>query len=146
MSVQIRAAKLSDEVQCMELLNLLGEKAGEAFSPLASEVFKGLLDESGGQILVASDEEQLLGMVSVSYSRAMRYGGEYCQLEELIVNPAARGKNVGALLMNAIVDKARQRGCADFGLYLIATTESNQSFYEKFGFTKVGSEMRQNLG
>ena len=39
----------------------------------------------------------------------------------------------------------RERGCAEMGLYLVASTEHNQAFYEKFGFTRVGSEMRQSL-
>jgi GNAT superfamily N-acetyltransferase len=75
----------------------------------------------------------------------MRYGGEYCQLEELVVDPAARGKNVGAQLVNATVDAARARGCADYGLYLVETTEHNRPFYEKCGFEVVGTEMRQRL-
>ena len=76
---------------------------------------------------------------------AMRYGGEYCQLEELVVDPSARGKNVGGLLMQAVLDQARARGCAEMGLYLVETTEQNRPFYEKFGFQVVGSEMRQAL-
>jgi len=94
---------------------------------------------------VAEAAGVVLGMASVSYRPAMRYGGEYCQLEELIVDPTARGKNVGGLLVQATLDQARQRGCAEYGLYLVASTEGNAAFYAKYGFEKVGSELRQAL-
>ena len=81
----------------------------------------------------------------MSYNLAIRYGGEYAQLEELIVDPAARGKNVGGLLIQATIERARARGCAEYGLYLVERTEHNRPFYEKYGFVRVGSEMRQRL-
>jgi GNAT superfamily N-acetyltransferase len=75
----------------------------------------------------------------------MRYGGEYCQLEELIVTPAARGKKLGGLLVQKVVDNAKARGSAEIGLYLVEATEHNRPFYEKYGFVAVGTEMRQKL-
>ena len=75
----------------------------------------------------------------------MRYGGEYCQLEELIVTPAARGKNVGGRLVQGAIDNARARGCAEMGLYLLETTEHNRGFYAKYGFEVIGTEMRMKL-
>jgi hypothetical protein len=34
-------------------------------------------------------------VLTVSYNLAIRYAGEYAQLEELIIDPAACGKNIG---------------------------------------------------
>ena len=111
----------------------------------AGEVFDRLLDGVRGQVLVAEDDGELLGLASVTFNLAMRYGGEYCQLEELVVDPAARGKKVGALLVEATIESARGRGCAEIGAYLVEATEHNRPFYEKFGFEAVGTEMRQVL-
>ena len=108
-------------------------------------MFDMLVGQSRGLILVAEQTGEILGMASVSFNLAMRYGGEYCQLEELIVDPEARGKNVGGLLVEATVAGARTRGCTEIGLYLLDTTEHNRPFYEKFGFRVIGSEMRQQL-
>jgi GNAT superfamily N-acetyltransferase len=47
--------------------------------------------------------------------------------------------------MQRTIDNARSRGCADYGLYLVETTEHNRPFYEKYGFSAVGTEMRQRL-
>ena len=96
-------------------------------------------------MLVADEGGTLLGVATVSYNLAIRYAGEYAQLEELIVDPAARGKNVGGRLVETAVERARRRGCAEFGLYLLDATEHNRPFYEKYGFEHIGSEMRQPL-
>ena len=98
-----------------------------------------------GEVHIAEEDGVVLGLAAVSYNLAMRYGGDYCQLEELIVDPAARGKNAGGLLVQATVDRARERDCAEYGLYLVESTEHNLPFYEKYGFEKVGSELRQSL-
>lgn len=117
----------------------------EEMEGIAGIVFENLIDGSRGEVLVAEEAGAILGMASVSYNLAMRYGGEYCQLEELIVDPAARGKNVGGLLVQTTVERAKARGCSDYGLYLVKSTEHNRPFYEKYGFKFVGSEMRQRL-
>lgn len=149
MSITIRDASAQDAAACMGLLDALAAATGNHQDAAAADrrraTFDSLLDHARGKVLVADEDGTLLGMASISFNVAMRYGGEYCQLEELIVDPAARGKNVGGLLVQATVDQARARGCAEYGLYLVASTTHNQPFYEKYGFEVVGAEMRQSL-
>ncbi|MAV55177.1 MAG: GNAT family N-acetyltransferase [Myxococcota bacterium] len=142
MSVEIRSARREDEARCLEMVSAL---TGESASPGWSVTFQALLSRARGEILVADEAGLILGVATVSCNLAIRYAGEYAQLEELIVDPAARGKNVGGLLVEAAVEKARQRGCVEFGLYLMPETEKNRGFYEKYGFEFIGSEMRQRL-
>ena len=142
MSVTVRTAERNDKNTCLDLLSELTGRAAEAgWDP----VFERLLTGERGSIVVAEEDGAVLGLATVSYNLAVRYGGEYCQLEELIVDPEARGKQAGALLVAAAVENARQRGCAEMGLYLVERTEGNRAFYEKFGFRYVGSEMRLQL-
>ena len=144
MSVAIRAAGPADEGRCQTLLELLSKGA---YTPTAfHETFTRLLDQSRGRIVVADEDGFLLGMATVSYNLALRYDGEYCQLEELIVDPVARGKNVGGLLVQQTIADARSRGCGEYGLYLVERTEHNRPFYEKYGLEAVGTEMRMPLG
>ena len=146
MSVDIRLATDEDYDECVRLLGVLGESTGgRNRASINRKVFTQMLDGERGAILIAEEDGEPLGMSSISFNVALRYQESYCQLEELVVDPSARGKNVGGLLIGAAVKKARQRGCNDFGLYLMPTTEHNQPFYEKYGFVKVGSELRQEL-
>ncbi|MFO7963715.1 MAG: GNAT family N-acetyltransferase [Desulfobacterales bacterium] len=142
MSVIVRPATLNDKDQCLSLISTLSGKMKQLGW---EETYTQLLDGERGGILVAEEDGVILGTVTISYNLAIRYGGEYCQLEELIVNEEARGKNAGGILVQAAVDCARVRGCAEMGLYLIERTEGNRPFYEKYGFEYVGSEMRQQL-
>ena len=93
-------------------------------------------------VLIAEDDTGPLGMISFSFNLALRYGGEYSQIEELIVDEAGRGKGLGALLVNEAIDRARKRGCLEMGLYARETT---RAFYEKLGFVYVGPEVRMVL-
>jgi len=142
MTVEIRVAGTADEARCLELIETLTSQPRDS---AWSDTFRALLDRDRGEVLVAQEAASLLGVATVSYNLAIRYGGEYAQLEELFVDPAARGKNVGGLLVEAAVLHARTRGCAEFGLYLLESTEHNRPFYEKYGFEFIGSEMRQRL-
>lgn len=145
MAIEIRPASEADKERCLELLEDLRRATGGSLDAQAGDTFDRLLAVERGEVLVAADEDVVLGLASVSYNLAMRYGGEYCQLEELIVDPSARGRNVGALLVIATLERARSRGCAEYGLYLVESTEKNLPFYQKFGFERVGSELRQRL-
>lgn len=145
MGATTRTAIGTDREACIELLQELRAADLGPLSVDAGQVFDLLLDGVRGQVIVAEEDGELLGLASVTYNLAMRYGGEYCQLEELVVDPAARGRKVGALLVDAAIENARQRGCAEIGAYLVATTEHNRPFYEKFGFEAVGTEMRRVL-
>ncbi len=140
--VRTRPAAPGDEGRCLELIeSLIGSAATEQW-PV---VFASLLEERRGAIVVAERGGQIVGCATVSYNLAIRYSGEYCQLEELIVDGTARGLNLGRILVQRTIDDARARGCAEMGLYLVASTEGNRGFYEKLGFAVVGTEMRLSL-
>ncbi|MDG2277958.1 MAG: GNAT family N-acetyltransferase [Pseudomonadales bacterium] len=146
MSVTTRAARGEDEARCKALLEVLGAADNQRPAPPGFHaVFEKLLTEERGRVIVAEEAGVVLGMATVSYNVALRYDGEYCQLEELIVDPAARGKNLGGLLVQRTIADASERGCAEFGLYLVVHTEHNRSFYEKYGLRAVGTEMRLPL-
>ena len=145
MSVNIRLAKSEDQEQCSELLDVLAEVTSDSNNIFDSNTFNEVISNKRGSLVVAEENGKILGMASISYNLALRYNGEYCQLEELVVHQEARGKNVGGLLIEETLRLAKNRRCKEFGLYLLKSTKHNQSFYEKYGFVKIGEEMRQSL-
>ncbi len=142
MTITLRTATAGDEARCLSLIESL---TGSAATPEWRATYARLVTGERGAVFVAEDAGTILGVATVSYNLAIRYGGEYGQLEELIVDPAARGRNVGGLLVEATLGAARDRGCAEMGLYLLERTEGNRPFYAKYGFVVVGTEMRQGL-
>jgi GNAT superfamily N-acetyltransferase len=142
MGITVRPATMGDMKVCLSLISTLtGRKPQLGWE----ETYRTLLEEKRGAILVADEDGAILGTVTISYNLAIRYSGEYCQLEELIVDREARGKNAGGLLVQGAIDSAKKHGCAEMGLYLLESTEGNRPFYEKYGFEYIGSEMRQRL-
>lgn len=141
MAVTVRPAIAADEDAVFRLLvQLLGPSVERDDG--ARSLFRSLLESERGAVLVACDEVAVLGVISASFNPAMRMGGNYAQVEELVIDAAARGRQIGATLVRAIIDEARRRGCKEIGLYPL---EGNRPFYEKFGFAYVGEELRQKL-
>lgn len=140
--VRTRPAQAADRDRCFELIETL---TGSAPTDDWVGVFDSHLRGERGAIVVAENDDRILGCATVSYNVAIRYGGEYCELEELIVDESARGLSLGRILVQRTIDDARRRGCAEMGLYLVPTTEGNRGFYEKLGFTVIGTEMRQEF-
>ena len=145
MSVIVRLAKLEDQNRCAELLEVLAKATSDPHEIFDSKTFKNLISNERGSLVVAEENGTVLGMASISFNLELRYNGEYCQLEELVVDKEARGKNVGGLLIEETIKFAKKRGCKEYGLYILESTKHNQGFYEKYGFVKVGEEMRQPL-
>ena len=145
MSVTVRLAKSEDLIRCSELLDVLAKATSDPHEIFDSKTFEYLISNERASLVVAEEDGTVLGMASISFNLALRYNGEYCQLEELVVDKEARGKNVGGLLIEETINLAKKRGCKEYGLYILESTKHNQGFYEKYGFVKVGEEMRQSL-
>ena len=145
MSVNVRLGKSEDQIRCSELLDVLTEATSEQNKIFDSDTFSKLISNERGCLVIAEENGIIIGMASISFNLALRYNGEYCQLEELVVDQDARGKNVGGLLIEETLRLAKKRGCKEFGLYLLESTKHNQPFYEKYGFVIIGEEMRQSL-
>ena len=141
--VSTRYAVADDADTIVALLEQLLDVERKIATPAQwRQTFLTLLDQSRGYVVVAEDQGAIVGVITTSCNVAMRYGGEYAQIEELVVDAKGRGKGIGARLVNAAIDTARQRGCMEIGLY---AREHNVPFYEKLGFVYTGPEMRQHL-
>ena len=116
MSVNIRFAKSEDQLRCSELLDVLAKATTDPNEIFDSDTFNILISNERGSLVVAEEGRKILGMASISFNLALRYNGEYCQLEELVVDQDARGKNIGGLLIEETLRLAKNRGCKEFGL------------------------------
>lgn len=139
--VQVRPATAEDHDGVVALLRNLLEDRSEVLDR-AKDTFLELLSGERGTVLVAVEEGRVVGVITFSYNLAIRYAGEYAQVEELIVDESQRGKGTGAVLVRAAIEAARKRPCPEIGLYAM---EHTRAFYEKLGFEYVGPEVRMKL-
>ena len=140
----VRTARREDQPRLLELLEQLfsGAQDTRAADTAWRSALPGLLGSDRLRVLVVEDGDGVVGLISFSFNQALRYAGEYCQIEELIVDPRGRGRNLGALLVRSAIEAARARGCLEIGLY---AREETRAFYEKLGFGYRGPEVRLAL-
>lgn len=140
--IKIRYCKPSE---LLKIISLTAESYSVSYNPSAIinksyETLKKIKDniKSGTKILVAEENNNLIG--------AVRFDSEVSgilKLNRLAVLAKHRNKGVGALLINSVLEIARNQG---FKAILIEVMEEKGlvSFYEKFGFKIKNRKKHQN--
>lgn len=95
---------------------------------------KGYILNNGGHILVALYEGEPVGVCALIKMKDPQYDFE---LAKMAVSPRAQGKNIGWLLGNAVIDKARSLGARKIYLESNTVLKPAISLYYKLGFQKV---------
>jgi GNAT superfamily N-acetyltransferase len=144
-NARVRFGTPADESKVFTLLAALMEGETVAGIPIersdaARATYRDLLTSERGSVIVFELDGDVLGVVTCSYVTAIRYGGNYARMEELIVDDRARGTGAGRMLVNAAIAEARRRGC---GLMTLYAREHTRAFYEKAGFRYIGPELHR---
>lgn len=82
-----------------------------------------------GEILVALNEDDVLGMVAY-----YRHDDKICEMKRLYVKPDARGMHLGDALISEIISHARDNGYEIMLLDTIKPLKPAIGLYEKHGF------------
>jgi len=91
-------------------------------------------DEVDG--IVALEKGNVLGYASIHYIKKItRKSGI---IEDVVVKENQRGKGVGKLLVNNLIEKAKKNNCDKI---ILSSSEKNLKFYQKLGFQKNEFEM-----
>lgn len=92
--------------------------------------------DPGGHILVALNEGEPVGVCALIKSEHAAYDYE---LAKMGVSPAARGKGIGRMLGNAVIEKCRSLGAGKIYLESNTVLEPAITLYRKLGFREVTS-------
>nr|WP_295921122.1 helix-turn-helix domain-containing GNAT family N-acetyltransferase [uncultured Dyadobacter sp.] len=88
--------------------------------------------KDGGAILIALFEEEPVGTC------ALKRNGDVVEMSKMTVSKAMRGKKIGDLLGNAVLDKARELGAKKVILYSNRKgSAAGINLYKKLGFVEV---------
>lgn len=135
--MEIQTAVSADIPQLCLLLDTLFSQEAE-FKPDSELQALGLgaiIEGDGiGDILVAKQSEQIIGMVNLLYTVSTALGSRVAILEDLVIAPQHRGLGVGSALLKHAIDFARQKGCKRITLLTDNDNESAHRFYEQHGF------------
>ncbi len=108
-----------------------------------------LEDPDAGALLIARSAGALVGVLGASWQAAIHAGGRYALIQELWVDPAWRGRDLGGALLGALLELARERGLTRVEVGLpherFAGIRATEAFYRNNGFTPLGPRMRRAL-
>lgn len=136
MTCHIRDLQREDEARWRQLFDAyIAFYNAEVAQDVISAAFERLLaNQDGMKGLVALDDSgRIIGLVNMVFHRSTWSPTWYCYLEDLFVDPAARGSGVGRALIEATYAEADRRG-ADRTYW--ATQERNataRKLYDRVG-------------
>ena len=133
--MQIRRAELRD---CTRLLELIQELADFEKAPDEVTVSLEQFQSSGfGEnpvwwAFVVEENNNILGF-ALYYIRYSTWKGQRMYLEDIIVTEDARGKGVGTLLFNQLIEEAKEKKFKGIVWQVLDWNEPAINFYKKFG-------------
>jgi GNAT superfamily N-acetyltransferase len=135
--IVIRSMQRDDVVPAIQLL-IGGALGATVEDPCReAEYWEAVQDivASGGTVLVADDDGEVVGMCQVFTFRHFQHvGGRAAEVESVHVRVDRRSQGIGEQLMGAAEEFARQQGC-----YRVQLTSNNQRldayrFYVRLGY------------
>lgn len=140
--IEIRDATQEDVEGMADLLLSLFDQEAD-FKPDRAKQVRGIhliLDNPhSGNLFVAHDKGQVVGMVSLLFTISTALGQPVCWLEDMVVRSDQRGLGLGSKLLSHAANYAQARGYGRVTLLTDISNRGAQRFYERHGF--VLSEM-----
>jgi GNAT superfamily N-acetyltransferase len=87
----------------------------------------------GVQILARADDGRAVGFATVFWSWSTLSAGRIGVMNDLFVDPAARGRGVAAALIAECVERCRARGAGSLGWQTAKDNQRAQALYERVG-------------
>jgi GNAT superfamily N-acetyltransferase len=132
----ISQATIHDCGECAKLLlPQLAEHGTEASRVSLTKVLENIVsDGSHGFLLLAQDSRRVVGVAYVAIILSAEHCGKVGWLEELYVAPEDRSKGIGAALLTAVIERARELGIVAIDLEVDAAHGRAELLYRRFGF------------
>ena len=135
--IRIEQATTEHIPQMADLLAVLFSEEAE-FRPDREKQIRGLRMIIGaperGNIFVATEEDEVVGMVSLLFTISTAKGAPACWLEDMVIRPDRRGMGIGTRLLQHAVAYAKSHGFTRITLLTDRINEKSIRFYEENGF------------
>jgi ribosomal protein S18 acetylase RimI-like enzyme len=144
MSTLIREASPEDAALVVSLIEELARGEGEQ-SPISETYVARYLAFPGSKILLAELDGVTAGLISYSIRPNLYHASDSCLIEEFVVRQVARGKGVGGVLMEEVIKRAINAGCAEISVSTMPDNERAIAFYRKHGLTDEALFLERHL-
>lgn len=135
---RVEMATIEDLPELTELvMDLFAMSAGD-FKPDRDAQERGLrliLEQpSRGRIAVVRNKDQIFGMVNMLFTISTARGGFVIMMEDVVIHPHHRGQGYGTMLLEHVVEYAKQKGFLRITLLTDKISADSQEFFRKHGF------------
>jgi GNAT superfamily N-acetyltransferase len=135
MNLQIRIAQKEDCLRLLELVNELAlyEKAPQEVTVTLQEFEDaGFGSKPVWKAFVAEIDGLIIGF-ALYYIRYSTWKGNRMYLEDLIITETMRGKGIGKILFDKLIQEAKELGFSGMVWQVLDWNEPALNFYKKYG-------------
>lgn len=119
-----------------ELFEPPGERAPGYTKERGGGGFRYAVHDRDADVLLAVEDERVVGLASVYADILSIRFGPRCWLQDLVVASTHRGEGIGAKLIEAATEWARERGCTHLELSSGEGRKDAHRFYRARGMTQ----------
>jgi ribosomal protein S18 acetylase RimI-like enzyme len=136
MSLELRRAGAADADRVLPMMRAYYDQDGYPFhAERARAALLGLLShETLGEVWLVEDGPDAVGYVVVCLGWSLEYQGRDAFVDELFVEPAARGQGLGRRLMDLAIERCRALGVRTLHLEVERENTKAQALYRSLGF------------
>ncbi len=135
---RVEMATLDDLPELTELVMDLFSMSSGDFTPDREVQERGLrliLEEpSRGRIALVRNDDQIFGMVNMLFTISTARGGFVILMEDMVIHPHHRGQGYGTMLMDHVLEFAKQKEFLRVTLLTDKISAEAQGFFRKQGF------------
>ncbi len=134
MTIHIRKAIKEDCGRLMELVNELAlyEKAPQEVTVTPEHFIESGFGEKPVWWAFVAESGGIIAGFALYYIRYSTWKGQAMYLEDILVTKAMRGKGIGGLLFEQLLEEARERGFRRICWQVLDWNEPAISFYKKY--------------
>ena len=136
--MRIRQATIEDSAVIAHLMTQLMEASGyEGWQVSPEQVEERLrkMADNAYQVLLAEDEGQVVGLLSLSFRRTFFHSAPSALIDELVVEQGHRRQGIGQQLVVEAIERCRAAGCCEIEVSTERSNEAAQEFYRQHGFS-----------
>ena len=138
-SLEIRTFALQDVDQVIDLLQEISIYRPNPCDAL--QLAAAFLSQKDAYACVAAQGLRIVAFGSIFILNRVR-GGCSAIIEDMVVDHSMRGQGVGGLVLEALLEHARERGCFKVSL---ESSDAGQEFYRTKGFYNAGQLLKLGL-